>query len=165
MNKKILLIFLLIAAVLAQITSIPSIDSVMRPTPSIRPSMPVGGSSSGANSPSSNDVDIDASQASSLISSLFGNNAAAAQSLQRSASPAPTSAPAGATLSASAPSESQRLSASPSANMAGLSVYPGYPGGGWNNWGNWGRWVQVLRCNFNWDGSFCCRYVWVWRYW
>lgn len=63
MFKKILLVFLLIVTVLAQINSTPSIDSSIRATPTSLtarpPTISVGGSSTGTNSPSGNDVDID----------------------------------------------------------------------------------------------------------
>ena len=66
-------------------------------------------------------------------------------------------------LSSVAPSNAQRNSLSSS---GGSSMF--YPGN-YNITSNyrWGRWVRVLRCSYNQypSGSFCCRWVWVWRYW
>lgn len=145
MTSKLILALLLIVATLSQITPGPQALIGGNPTFGINPM-------SGNN----NDVDIDEDRARGLLSSLFGNNQAALQSLQMSSSPAPTSAPAGARLSATAPP----------AGTSALSFSPGgfYPGGNFNL--RAGRWVRVLRCNFqNWGQGFCCRYVWVWRFW
>ena len=173
MVSKIIVAFLLCVAVFSQYTT-PSIGPIYNPNPVITPIPynpgpivgpitgpfnPTPSPSPNTNSPGNGDVDIDENQASGLIRSLFGNNQAAVQSLQASSSPPPTSAPSGAALSATAPTAAQRLTASASPSL--------YPGSSINNLTiRWGRWVRVLRCNFNnWDGSFCCRYVWVWRYW
>lgn len=115
-----------------------------------------------AGAASGNDFDVDESQANNLISSLFAGNPNAARAIQASSSPAPSSAPAGAALSASAPTAAQRAqSAAPTTNsfLGGAASRFYYPI-------NWGRWVRVLRCSYQQFGSgFCCRWVWIWRSW
>ena len=142
MVSKLLITLLLFITVFSQWNNVPIINQGFNPS-----------SGSGSNNPGSNDVDLEEDRADGVIQSLFGNNPSAARSLQSSSSPAPTSAPQGAALSASAPTAAQRSS-------AGLSLYPGssFPI-------RWGRWVRILRCTFDWNGGFCCRWIWIWRYW
>lgn len=104
---------------------------------------------SSGNTGGSNSVDIDESQANNMINTFFGGNSAAVRAIQSTSTPAPTNAPAGAQLSRTAPSASLTSSAS-------------LVGGGYVRWGHW---VRILRCNWQWNGGFCCNWVWVWRYW
>lgn len=145
MIVKLCLLLAVMVAVMGQITSQPA---------QMSQSFALAGNS---------ESDIDEDEAQGVIKSLFGNNTAALNSLRASSAPAPTSAPSGAILSSAAPSSSQRATLSSSTGSSML-----YPGNNWitpNN--NWGRWVRVLRCTYNnySNGSFCCRWVWIWRYW
>ena len=160
MVSKLILVLLLTLSVLGQITPINTqalnlIPGIIGPSnPTFNPT-PISNPSSNPTSSSGNQIDIDESQASSLIGSLFSSNPSAARTLIASSTPAPTNAPAGAMLSQTAPSTAMR------ASVAGSSS--SYFGGGY--WG-WGHWVRVLRCTWNyWGNGFCCNWVWVWRYW
>ena len=165
MVSKLLLVLLLVLSVFAQITTDTN-PSITTQSFSINPSSTGSMNSISSFSPinsntqttsSGGQVDIDSSQASSLINSLFSSNPSAARALQSSNTPAPTNAPAGAMLSQTAPTAAMRSSAGGSS-----SSYLG----GYGNYITWGHWVQVLRCTWNyWGSGFCCNWVWVWRYW
>lgn len=172
MISRLTLVFLFIAAILSQftppatqpqlpITTLPYFPPPPPPTPpTVNPFLPTqppfiaipptspGGSSSG----DSNSVDIDESRATGLINTLFGNNPTAIRAIQSTSTPAPSNAPAGAQISSFAPSAAMTSSASLIGGPSGRII-------------RWGRWVRILRCNWQWNGGFCCNWVWVWRWW